>query len=460
MARMKVVRYVCTHCRRRFEAEEKETLECPGCFWSTTVKKEEDLPASSLPKASPASANSAEKKSSADFSFLASLRPLVVLLAVATGIIVTGIVIGPRVQQLARERALLHLKSLKDSPPAKTDEVDESGQGAFPGETLTLEEKNGLNRRLQVTADRPLSEEEEKILQHQAPFQTGIVERLPSQAWTFENFKQLIAEQEKFYKISLPSSYKKKLETLFKEKYEAAQEAFKSGDLIQARNLWLDSLAFPIYGGNVSKHRGVVLTMLKSFINDTLSKIGAINSSLVERVVREKETSVSESYGELLNLVSKKQWQEANAVLLILEQKLDELGHPELLAGPPPPYPVSIAQVDDGIREVLLRIQNSPPPAVADLQPVQQDVQQKRKVIESFLSINLDSAQALYDEAVNALGRGEWDEAERKLRQVETPLVLYKDAQEKIEILKKIRRKNNGDASISVTSPSAATPQR
>ena len=43
MGGMKLIPYVCTHCGRRFEAEEKGILECPGCFWSTSVKKEEEL---------------------------------------------------------------------------------------------------------------------------------------------------------------------------------------------------------------------------------------------------------------------------------------------------------------------------------------------------------------------------------------------------------------------------------
>ena len=38
---MKLVQYLCTHCGRRFEAEEKEIVECPGCYWSTSVKRED-----------------------------------------------------------------------------------------------------------------------------------------------------------------------------------------------------------------------------------------------------------------------------------------------------------------------------------------------------------------------------------------------------------------------------------
>ena len=42
---MGLVRYICTNCQHRFEAEEKENLECPNCLWSTSLKKEEELKA-------------------------------------------------------------------------------------------------------------------------------------------------------------------------------------------------------------------------------------------------------------------------------------------------------------------------------------------------------------------------------------------------------------------------------
>ena len=42
MIAMKTVRYLCAHCGRGFEAEEKDAVECPGCFWTSSVKKEEE----------------------------------------------------------------------------------------------------------------------------------------------------------------------------------------------------------------------------------------------------------------------------------------------------------------------------------------------------------------------------------------------------------------------------------
>ena len=34
-------RFVCSHCGHHFDAPPQETIVCPNCFWSTSVKKEE-----------------------------------------------------------------------------------------------------------------------------------------------------------------------------------------------------------------------------------------------------------------------------------------------------------------------------------------------------------------------------------------------------------------------------------
>ena len=38
-------RYYCTHCTHSFEAPEKKGLECPACFWTTTVVLAEEVSA-------------------------------------------------------------------------------------------------------------------------------------------------------------------------------------------------------------------------------------------------------------------------------------------------------------------------------------------------------------------------------------------------------------------------------
>ena len=424
---MKTTRYLCTHCGRRFEAEEKEILECPGCFWSTSVKKEEDAV---LEK--PAGVKD-EKPAAKKFPAAALLRGMILCAAIAaagTFFFTAGIPL---------------LQKIKITPPRFSDspkkEEKKKGQNpaAAPASSLPApEEMNVLSRRVQLTPDRALLPEEEQILKNKASFRTGISEKLPSQSWTLENFEQMIKEQERFYKVPLPGSYKRKLEKQFKTVYLAAGEAFKSGDLLQARNLWVESLALPIYSHDIQKHKGVALTMLRPFIADTLSKIGAINGTLVERTIREKEQAVTQGYTRLLELLEKKDWQAALSEAAKIEQTLGQFSRPEEMAGSVPPYPQAIQQIDSDIQATLYGIQKAPPPAIADLGPLQKDIQAKKRIVESFQAENIQASQMAYDEALTLIEQRKWKEAEAKLRQIQTPLPLVQDARQKIQILKKL----------------------
>jgi hypothetical protein len=438
---MKLVRYQCTHCGRKFEAEEKEILECPGCFWSTSVKKEEDVRSAAI-GSNEAVVSKASRKP-------LNLKPLLKTLGIlmALGVFVfAAIFLAPRAAGLFKKQTKPHPSATTPQKNTPQTKVPASSPQTVPGTTspgtLTPEEKNILDRRIQVSADRVPDEEEQKILSSRASFQTGIVEKLPSQPWNLDGYKKMIREQEKIYQIPLPGSYKSKLEKLFTAKYVAASESFKNGDLLAARNQWVESLAFPIYADNVQKHRGVVLTMLRPFINDTLSKIGAINSSLVEKTLREKEKAISENYGMLLNQIQQKSWQEASQTLATLNQNLTAFSNPTQLAGQPATYPDAIRQVDDGVRATLFDLLQVPPPTVADLEPMRRDLFAKRNVVDSFLPDRLEAAQSQYQEAMDLIAQRQWREAEQKLKQITSPLALAKDAQQKIEILKKLQGPN------------------
>lgn len=432
---MKLTRYVCTHCGRRFEAEEKETIECPGCYWSTTVKKEEDLQEEK--KETRVAAPKPQK--SLSLPRLSFLKPLLVIV-LAGGLLAFGIIfLLPRLQSLSSSIQFPSLPSPKSKGHAADSKKGTPSAPASP--VLTEAEKNILQRRVELRPDRPVNPQEQSILKYQEPIKTGMVEKLPSQAWTLSNFKEMIAEQERFYKITLPHSYKKKLEAVFTEKYLPGQAAFEAGDLVKARNLWVESLVFPIYANDVAKHRGVVLTMIRAFINDTLSKIGSINSTLVEKAVREKERELSRTYQKLLETIPAKSWQEAYDLTHEMERRFNELENSSTAAGPAAPYPPTIQQVDSDVRTTLLSIQAPPPPSVADLTPLGKDVFNKRKVIQTFLPAFIEKQQAQYDDAVDSIVRAEWQEALKKLGQIEGRSILEQDAQEKIKILQKMSEK-------------------
>ncbi len=428
---MKTVRYACTHCGKRFEAEEKELLECPGCFWSTSVKKEEELPAGVS-----ASQDSPKKKSAKTFRPI-SISPALRL----AGIFVIGIIF-----------VFLTLPFFKKLFPSRTmkiekvSEIPAPDKGTVPAapapapSALSSEEKNILARRLDIRAERPLSAEEEKILKNQAPFTSGIVEKLPSQAWTLDDYEKMIEAQQKFYKVTLPGSYKKKLTNLFKEKYTPAAEAFKNGQLLEARDLWVESLAFPVYGNNVQKHRGVVLTMLRGFINDTLSKVGAINSALSEAQVREREADVTGQYLKLLKTVEAKSWKDAYGIISELQPKIQALGSDDPRRNSVKPYPeAALNLIDEGIRNGLFDVLNVQPASVADLEPIERDLVLKRKVIESLIPENLEPVTLRYQEALDLITQEQWAGAEAKLKEISFPVALYEDAREKIRVLRKLQ---------------------
>lgn len=436
-----MTQYHCNHCGRKFEAEEKENLECPGCFWSTSVVKEEDR--------AEAEKNKAPIAESARPNFsLSGLAPVLRLLGIIAAVIILFFasiwIFKPFIQAVGRRGKSIQLSFKEQAEHQKPQKekkqtVKKGGKILSPFEKLSEEEKNILNRKVQLSADRPVSPEEQKILDLRAPFQTGIVEKIPSQSWTFEKFKGMIAEQERFYKVPLPRSYKSKLEDLFKAKYLAAEEAFKAGNIGQARDLWVESLAFPVYLNNLARHRGVVLTMMRPFINDTLSKIGAINSSLVEGTVRQKEQQLSEVYGKLLGLTKEHSWAEASAAILEVEKKLEELEKPDRIAGSAPPYPAAIAQVDADIQATLAAIISPPVPGIADLDPIRMDVRAKRRVVESFMAPNVEAAETQYLEALDFIQKQNWLEAEKRLRGIESPIALAQDAAEKVKLLKKLQ---------------------
>ncbi len=441
MARMKTVKYVCTHCGRHFEAEEKEILECPGCFWSTSVKKEEDW----VEAKQEASAAGVSKAPKLTFRIPGRLLLVPLLLILAGAILVvflpklkglferkaeTGIAVKPPVEKgPSSPVANFLLKMGKEKKPAVPPP-------SSPLDQLTEEEKKSLQSRLLVTADRSPDEEEKKILEARAAFRTGFSEKIPSQTWTLEGYRQMIAQQEKLYKVPLPRSYKKKLEELFNAKYVPAGEAFKNGDLLKARDLWVESLAFPRYSENIQRHRGVALTMLRPFIADTLSKIGSINSSSVEKATREKEQTISNAYAQFVDLLTKKSWQASLDQIAVLRKLLDAFAQPA--AGQASAYPAGISLVDQDIQASLFELLKVPAPPAADLEPIRRDILLKGKIIRTFLAGELQTIQARHDEALEAIGQSRWQEAAVKLREIDTPPSYFKDAQEKLRILKKL----------------------
>jgi hypothetical protein len=425
-------RFVCNHCGKKFELETPEAKECPGCFWSSSVKREDEL----LSQKKDASRSSQAAGSMPDHKIPSgNLKYLFLALLFIALLAAVGF--------LAFKAYKIFISSSPQSwgtfsirPPSDSKRSEKPV--ADPVALLPSQEKAMLIREVAIPMDRTPDPGEQEILGRSVSFQTGWIEKLPSAAWTLDQYQKMIANQEAFYKMPFARSYKKKLEELFKTRYLAATDAFAKGDALSARNLWVESLAFPLYSTDLKKHRAVALTMLRPFINDTLSKVSAMNQSLLDRGKKAREQALSVAYQKLTGLIAQKKWEEALATVGQMIPEVDQLRKnttpPEVL----PPYPAAFGTIDSDLQRPLMDLMVPSPSSTADLQPLQQDLVEKKEVIETFTEAYLKSATTVYQSALGLIRDKKWQEAIQVLESIQGPQVLQQDAAGKIAILKKI----------------------
>lgn len=302
---------------------------------------------------------------------------------------------------------------------------------------LSAQEKEDLYRQMTVQADRDPDSAEQKILSHAAQFQTGGTENLPSVAWTLSQYQTMIADQERFYKMPFARSYKNKLTDLFKTKYLAAADAFTKGDILMARNFWVESLAFHLYSTDLRKHRAVALTMLRPFINDTLAKIRVMNQILSDQSLRLEEKSLTAEYQNLLSLIGQKKWPEALTAIETLTTQMMTLQQRAKQPNPLPAYPSTFAMIDQDLKPVLLELMTVNPSTLADLQSLQQDLVEKKEVLETYTKAYVDHVTGIYHNALELIRQEKWQEAMKQLETIPGPRVLQEDAARKVAILRK-----------------------
>ncbi len=305
---MKKIRYVCSHCGRKFESEKTENLECPGCFWSTTVHPEGEKTSNHVQDDIYTPPNFKEKSNK-------KLLFVIIAVGLLAGITVAVWMFGGKTAKKDPAKRKINITAPSDINKSK--KINNSLPPEKEAPVISTANKHILEEELSLPEEHVLTGKENEILLNHADYSTGMIEKLPSQIWDVEQYKKLIEDQEKAYKVPLPRSYKKKLIQHFKENYLASSEPFEQGDWYKAREAWISGLIFPIYDNNIQKHRGVVLTMLKPYINDTLSKIGVSNQILVERSIRYKEEELSQGYEEVVEHIKKEEWGAALRLLKI-----------------------------------------------------------------------------------------------------------------------------------------------
>ena len=418
-------KYFCRHCNQSFDSEQTGKVECPFCYWSTSVIKKDS--ASHL---SEATSSKTKKTSSKFIPGMKVFKIIAIIFGIMALFLLFWFALGALESIAEKNKDLVDISFYGD----KKENVSEK-KITFK---MNDSDRQILLRRVNFKADRPFTETETEILEGTVEFKTGWSEEIPTSGWTFEQFMEMLNRQEKLYKVPLSKKYKKKLKTLFETKYLLASDAFKKGDLIEARDFWTESLAFPMYSDDVMRHRGVALTMLRPFINDVLSKIGALNQILIEKQIRRKEEDLLNDYGVMMEFIKKKSWEEANKTSNALIQKIEELE--DIKGGiKPPPYPdVLLTQIDQGIREVLIRIAGPNLPAMTDFTSFKKDVLNKQIVIKTFSSEYISDLMESYDTAILKIRIGNYKKALELLKSLRGPAILENDRIEKIEILEKI----------------------
>lgn len=424
-------RFVCNHCGKKFELETPEAKECPGCFWSSSVKREDELLSGKKDIFRSSQAVAAMPGRKVSFGNLKYLFRALLVIAILSAAGFLAYKVYRIFASSSHGWEALSIKPPRNSERSEKPAVD-------PEAVLSLQEKEMLSHEITIPADWVPDPGEQEILSRSVPFQTGWMEKLPSTVWTLEQYQKMIAEQEAFYKMPFARSYKKKLEELFKARYLAAADAFAKGDVLAARNLWVESLAFPLYSTDLKKHRAVALTMLRPFINDTLSKVSAMNQSLLDKRKKTAEQTLSLEYQKLIGLTAQKKWQEALTVIGQMTPEVDALRKNAASQEVPPPYPASFGTIDLDLQRPLMDLMSPSPTSTADLQPLQQDLVEKKEVIETFTEAYLKSATAVYQSALGLIRDKKWQEAAQALRSIQGPQALQQDAAGKIAILEKI----------------------
>ena len=427
-------RFVCDHCGKKFELEIPEAKECPFCFWSSSVKREDELVSEkkSFSRSSKeAASKSGRKVSSGNLKHLFRALLFFAILA-AVGFL------AYKAYKIFTSSSSQSWKTFSIKPQSDNKQAEKVVTD--PLALLSPQEKEILFHEVTIPADRAPDPGEQKILGRSVPFQTGWIEKLPSAVWTLEQYQKMISDQEAFYKMPFARSYKKKLEELFKAKYLAAADAFAKGDVLAARNFWVESLALPLYSTDLKKHRAVALTMLRPFINDTLSKVSAMNQSVLDKGKKSKEQALSVEYQKFTGLIAQKKWQEALTAIAQMIPEVDQLRKNAMSQEAPPSYPASFGTIDLDLQRPLMDLMSPRPSSTADLQPLQQDLVEKKEVIETFTEAYLKSATAVYQSALGLIRDKKWQEAAQALGAIQGPQVLQQDAAGKIAVLGKIAR--------------------
>ncbi len=422
------IQYYCTHCTHRFSGEDKDVVECPKCFWSSSVKKASEVDLLAKTKHTKKAESKTLKKSGKGiflflflgltgiglfFFFTKSESPSDHRKVVSSEIVASDL--------------LKNAKNVAKPLPAEVVQPEISQEElAFLSSKLTYEE---IVEKLEI----------DPSLKKGVSFNLGLVEKLPSQPWGLEQFEDMIEQQEASYKVPLTKSYKKKLKEQFETYYLVGKQSFEAGDYLRSRDEFVKTLAFPIYANDIKRHRGIALTILRPFINDTLSKIGALNTMLVDKNLRSIEAQIQSEYQSLLQLIEAKSWDESMKKIKMIQAMMNDLQSKKLNEMRAPDYPQPLIGLDPSIGASLADILQPSQTLLSDLNPLNQDLVKKYSKIESLSEPFLKKQLEKYNRAASAFDEKAWFDGQNLLNEMKDPSFLAEKAKEKLKKMQELK---------------------
>ncbi len=398
---------------------------CPSCGWSSSV-----VPASEL--AQNKSQNPKKKTMPDAVSWLPGFIFFVLKFLVFACLL--ALLVWGSIQFLNSHRA--QSEKFQNQKVSQNINLNVSAPKPAAPLALSTDELALLNSKIKISPEAQLEDSDQKLLQRAVDLTAGNVEKLPSSSWTLEQFKQFVEKQEKIFHMPLPRSYKKSLEDLFQKTYASAYDLFLSGKIQQARDAYVSSLGFPVYDNDVRKHCAVILTMLRSYVNDTIAKIGSLNFALA----RQSSNGLTEQIGAAYAGVHSKFGRINGLKLLSSIEKTEALlPDPQAMTAilQAPSYAVGFEKVDRDIQPVLMRLLQVPAWAF-DLNELKSDLDVKKALLLKLTDPDRKISIENYNKAVEKIQAKAWGEAIIFLNGVKSPQELKQDTDQKINLIKKL----------------------
>ncbi|MBI3999210.1 MAG: zinc ribbon domain-containing protein [Candidatus Omnitrophica bacterium] len=425
-----MMKYRCSHCNHQFELSDREFQRCPNCFWTTSLVPleggSEKMPASD-PAVHSASKSSPKRSMPKEFIFF-----LVALVGIGVFSFVLvqnwGRVqsVWPKFSAQIQNQTPQKPESEKAIPKVKSQEILK---------LLTSEEQAELVRPFQITIPRQLSEDEEAILKKQVSPPAKLAEKPKLTPWKKEDFEKMLETEQKQRQILLGWWYVRGVTKIFEDHYPPAVVAFEKDDYAKARELFIKSLAFPVYRNDVKLHRAVALVMLRPYINDVIGKIATLNQYLIGQTLATDAKAIFESYQALFPVLELQEWNRALELITGLKQKIAAFeNHPQ---GSQTQYPSAFGEIDAEIQSAIQAEAAPKPEGAVSLRAFVIDLDLKEKVVRQNTPEELSKVQKQYEQALQLLGEGNWQEAETALQSIEYPSELVADAKQKLALIEK-----------------------